>query len=72
MASQKFYSSWEVYTKGIISLISGDSDLSDDMQVWCGADGSYAVGDATDLYDAAPDTDLDTYTEAGTVSAYRR
>lgn len=72
MSTVKFFSSWEVYTNGITSLINGDSSLSDDMEVWHGADGSYAIGDATDIYDADPDTDLDLYTEAGTVSEYRR
>ena len=72
MSPVKFFSSWEVYAKGITNLISSDSDLDDDAEVWHGADGSYAVGDATDIYDADPDTDLDHYTEAGTVSEYRR
>jgi len=70
--SPKFYSSWEVYTTGITNLIRSDSSLSDDAEVWHGADGSYAVGDATDIYDADPDTDLDLYTDAGTVAEYRR
>ncbi len=72
MSTVQFYSSWEVYTKGIINLIGGDSDLDGNAEVWHGADGSYAVGDATDIYDADPDTDLDHYTAAGTVSEYRR
>jgi len=72
MSTVKFYTSWEVYTKGIANLISGNSNLDDDAEVWQGADGSYAIGDATDIYDADPDTDLDHYTAAGTVSEYRR
>lgn len=72
MSTVKFFSSWEVYANGITSLIANDSSLGGDMEVWHGADGSYAVGDATDIYDADPDTDLDHYTEAGTVAEYRR
>lgn len=72
MSPVKFFSSWEVHVNGIGNLISADSSLSGDMEVWHGADGSYAIGDATDIYDADPDTDLDLYTEAGTVAEYRR
>lgn len=66
-----FYSSWQVYTDGITNLINGDPSLPGDSEVWRGADGSYAIGDITDIYESDPDTDLDHYTAAGTVAEYR-
>lgn len=68
----KTFDAWRVYTVGIVQLIANDLDLTDDMEVWIGADGSYAIGDITAIYDMDPNTDPDHYTEAGTVAEYRR
>ena len=62
-----FFSAWQVHTTGIHTLVDG---LPKDAEVWRGADGSYAVGDITDIYDVDPETDLDTYTYAGEVYEY--
>jgi hypothetical protein len=61
-----FFSSWQVYDTGIRVLLKG-VDAPDGADVWIGADGSYAIGDAADIFDADPDTDLEFWTHAGTV-----
>lgn len=67
--SATFFSSWEVHTTGICTLIHR-ARLNPDLEVWNGADGGFAVGDSTDIYEADPDTDLDHWTYAGTVQEY--
>lgn len=64
----KFFSSWEVYTKGIRSLIAA-ANLRNDAEVWSGADGSYAVGDAADMAEAEEEAGVE-FSDAGEVSDY--
>lgn len=71
MTTPTFFTAWQVYTTGIGRLINR-ADLPPDTEIWSGADGSYAAGDSTDIYDADPETDLDHYTYAGTAGEYRK
>ena len=64
-----FFDAWAIFTKGIRGLIK-EVNPDPDAEVWRGADGSYAVGDITDIYDYDPDVDPDHYTYAGTVKEY--
>lgn len=60
----KFFSAWDVYTTGISTLLQ-NAGLPDDTEVWHGADGSYAAGDAAAIVELDDTTE---YTYAGTVA----
>jgi hypothetical protein len=66
----QFFTSWDVATKGITQLIA-NSSAPDTAEVWRGPDGSYAIGQPQDIYDANEEADLDEWTDAGTVGEYR-
>lgn len=70
MTTPKFFTAWQVFTTGITRLVKA-ADLDPDTEIWRGADGSYAAGDISDIYDADPETDLDHYTYEGTAAEYK-
>lgn len=59
-----FFSAWDVYKTGIATLLQ-NAGLAGDVEVWHGADGSYAAGDAAAIVEVDGDTE---YTYAGTVA----
>ena len=67
MMETVWLSAWEIHTKGIRRLIAealaADRIASDDI-VWCGPDGSAAVGE-----DVAH-SEYEDYTDSGQVSEY--